>query len=50
MSNHDLNWLAEQQPQRKGTDKEAHDRALLSLLQHGTSRPDDSRRRRGRRS
>jgi hypothetical protein len=48
MSNHDLDWLAEQQPQRRGTDKEAHDRALLSLLRHETSRPRNRRRAGGR--
>jgi hypothetical protein len=47
MNNHDLDWLAEQQPQRRGTDKQAHDRALLSLLRHETSRPDGKRRSRG---
>jgi hypothetical protein len=47
MNNHDLDWLAEQQPQRRGTDKEAHDRALLALLRHATSRPGASRRGRG---
>lgn len=48
MNNHDLDWLAEQQPQRRGTDKEAHDRALLSLLRHATARPGESRRSRSR--
>jgi hypothetical protein len=47
MNNHDLDWLAEQQPQRRGTDKEAHDRALLALLRHATARPGASRRGRG---
>jgi hypothetical protein len=46
MNNHDLDWLAEQQPQSRGTDKEAHDRALLALLRHETSRPATGRRRR----
>lgn len=49
MNNHDLDWLAEQQPQRRGTDKEAHDRALLSLLRHASSRAGDGHRSRGRR-
>jgi hypothetical protein len=48
MNNHDLDWLAEQRPQRRGTDKEAHDRALLSLLRHATSRPGNRRRSGGR--
>jgi hypothetical protein len=47
MNNHDLDWLAEQQPQRRGTDKQAHDRALLSLLRHATSRPGGNRRGHG---
>jgi hypothetical protein len=48
MNNHDLDWLAEQQPQRRGTDKDAHDRALLALLRHETSRPAGHRRSRSR--
>jgi hypothetical protein len=48
MNNHDLDWLAEQRPQRRGTDKEAHDRALLSVLRHATSRPSNHRRSGGR--
>ena len=48
MNNHDLDWLAEQRPQRRGTDKEAHDRALLSVLHHATSRPSNHRRSGGR--
>jgi len=48
MNNHDLDWLAEQRPQRRGGDQDAHDRALLSLLRHVTSRPDDHRRPRRR--
>jgi hypothetical protein len=48
MNNHDLDWLAEQRPQRRGVDNEAHDRALLSLLRHETSRPGNPRRAGGR--
>jgi hypothetical protein len=48
MNNHDLDWLAGQRPQRRGADKDAHDRALLSLLRHTTSRPDNQRRSRRR--
>lgn len=46
MSNHDLDWVAAQRPQRAATDREAHDRALLALLRHASSRPVDGRRRR----
>jgi hypothetical protein len=46
MSNDDLNWLAAQRPARSGTDKDAHDRALLSLLRHATARPPVRRERR----
>jgi hypothetical protein len=48
MNNHDLDWLAAQRPQRRGADKDAHDRALLSLLRHTTSRPGSDRRSRSR--
>lgn len=39
MSNDDLNWLAAQRPSRTGADRDAHDRALMSLLRHASSRP-----------
>lgn len=39
MSNDDLNWLASQRPSRLATDREAHDRALMALLRHASSRP-----------
>lgn len=47
MNDHDLNWLAAQRPERSEGDREAHDRALLSLLRHTTSRPSDRRHRAG---
>ncbi len=43
MSDHELEWVAAQRPQRSGADREAHDRALLALLRHATSRPNDDR-------
>lgn len=39
MSNQDLDWVAAQRPQVPGGDREAHDRALLALLRHASSRP-----------
>jgi hypothetical protein len=39
MSNQDLNWLSNQQPQRMGTDHGARERALLALLKHTSSQP-----------
>jgi hypothetical protein len=45
MSNHDLDWVAAQRPQRSGADTEAHDRALLALLRHATSHPHPDRDR-----
>ncbi len=39
MSNHDLDWLAAQQPQRIGLDRGARERALLALVRHTTSHP-----------
>lgn len=47
MTNDDLNWLAAQRPARSATDKEAHDRALVSLLRHATARPPRRRERAG---
>lgn len=47
MSNDDLNWLAAQQPSRTGADRDAHDRALMSLLRHASSRPPRRRERLG---
>lgn len=44
MSNRDLDWLAAQRPQRSGADPEAHDRALLALMRHASSRPGGGRR------
>lgn len=38
MSNHDLDWLAAQQPQRIGLDRAARERALLALVQHTRAR------------
>jgi hypothetical protein len=45
MSNHDLDWVAAQRPERSGADTEAHDRALLALLRHVTARPSRNRGR-----
>jgi hypothetical protein len=45
MSNHDLDWVAVQRPQRSGAEQEAHDRALLALLRHASSRPNGKRDR-----
>jgi len=39
--------VAAQRPQRSGADTEAHDRALLALLRHATSRPNGEQGRRG---
>jgi hypothetical protein len=47
MTNDDLNWLAAQRPARSATDKDAHDRALVSLLRHATARPPRRRQRAG---
>jgi hypothetical protein len=45
MSDHDLDWLAAQQPQRMGLDGGARERALLKLVQHTTARPGRRSRR-----
>jgi len=39
MNNHEIDWLAGQQPQRIGTDAGARERALLALVKHTSSRP-----------
>jgi hypothetical protein len=36
MSNHDIDWLAAQQPQQMGIDHGARERALLALAEHGS--------------
>ena len=36
MSNHDLDWLAAQEPQRTEIDHAARERALLALIQHSS--------------
>ena len=38
MTNHDLDWLAAQQPQRIAIDRAARERALLALAQHTAPR------------
>jgi hypothetical protein len=48
MTDHDLDWVAAQRPDRRPTDATAHDRALLALLRHASSQPAPRRGRHGR--
>ncbi|HWD69591.1 MAG TPA: hypothetical protein VG293_05310 [Solirubrobacteraceae bacterium] len=47
MSNDDLNWPAARRPSRSGTDRDAHDRALVLLLRQATASPPPRRERLG---
>ena len=43
MSDHDLDWVAGQRLAQAGTDREAHDRALIALLRHASTHTSRSR-------